>query len=306
MNRKLKLLGVAAAGSLLLSDGELCAAAESANTPLLGISLAPRESSFDVGQRVECILEITNLAPSPVTLPSFSFIEVGKGSPYSVVPLYVGEQILKLTVKRGGNTVPIEPGWRNPSRTSAQYPTEQLLPGGVIRKFFPLTVNPWGPSFYALTNPADYTVSIALDTSACKDERITKGVWVSPPASFRIVDFPVFRTRKSTESPEAYSQARVAFYLTRVDQHHGEYFANVESALETQGAGAALVELMDSPDKPIARRASELLGQIHHRPWVRNPPPLPRAKAEWLEWWRTTGSKLPPRELLGNFYSQFP
>jgi hypothetical protein len=302
MIRQLKLLVTAVTGSLLLSDGGLCASAESVKSPLLGISLAPMETPFDVGQRVECTLEITNLASTPVALPSFSFIEVGERNPYSVVPLYVEEQILRLTVKRGSNTVTIEPKWRNPSRALGQYPTEHLLPGGVIRKCFPLTVNAWGPSFYARTNPADYTVNIALDT-ACKDEQITKGVWVSPPVSFRIVAFPIFRARESSESPEAYAQARVAFYLSR---NQGEYFANVASALQTQGAGAALIELMDSRDKSIAGRASELLRQIHHRLGLRNPPFLPGSKAEWLEWWRTAGSKLPSREFLGNFYSQFP
>ena len=306
MNRELKLFLAAVTGSLLLSEGGLCPSAESVKAPLLGISLASMETPFDVGQRVMCTLEITNLTSTPLALPSFSFIKVDKASPYSVVPLYVEEQILRLTVKRGSNTVPIERGWRNPSKTLRQYPTEQLLPGGVIRKSFPLTVNPWGPSFYALTNPADYTLSIALDTSACKDEQITKGVWVSPPATFRIVDFPAFRTRGSTESPEAYAQARVAFYLTRIIQHQGEYFANVESALQTQGAGAALIELTDSRDKSFAGRASELLCQVHHPLGLRNPPYLPKMKAEWLEWWRTTGSHLPSRELIGNFYSQFP
>jgi hypothetical protein len=306
MIRQLKLLVTAMTGGLLLSDGGLCAPAESVNSPLLGISLAPMKAPFDVGQRVQCTLEITNLTSAPVALPSFSFIKNDKGSPYSVVPLYVEEQILRLTVKHGSNVIPIEPHWRNPSKTPGQYPTEQLLPGSVIRKYFPLTVNPWGPSFYALTNPADYTVTIALDTSACNDGQIAKGVWVSPPVAFRIVDFPAFRTRESTESPEAYAQARVAFYLSRIDQHQGEYFANVEAALQTQGAGAALIELMDSLDKRTAYRASELLRQVHHEPGQPNPPHLPGSKAEWSEWWITTGSKLPTGALLGHFYSQFP
>jgi hypothetical protein len=94
MKRKLKCLLTVATGSLLLSEGGLSQSAENVKTPLLGISIAPTRTQFEAGQRVECVLEITNLNSTPVVLPSFRFIQENKGTPYSVVPLYVEEQIL--------------------------------------------------------------------------------------------------------------------------------------------------------------------------------------------------------------------
>lgn len=96
------------------------------------------------------------------------------------------------------------------------------------------------------------------------------------------------------------------FYLTRIDQGRGEYSANVESLLQAPGVGAALIELTGSRDERIGRRASGLLRQLHHSLGLRNTPQLPQSKDEWLSGWKEVGSRLPVRELLSNFGSQFP
>ncbi len=75
--------------------------------------------------------------------------------------------------------------------------------------------------------------------------------------------------------------------------------------LKTEGSGAALIRLMGSADKRVARRAGELLGLIYESPAQPNPSPRPGSKEEWLTWCKETGSKLPAGKLWSNFDMHF-
>ena len=277
--------------------------AEPESNSLLGITVTPSKSEFEVGERASCGFEITNLTSEAIALPGFRFPNL-KQEAAEVAFFYVKEQILEIAVRQGTNTVAMQPGWQNTSKQAGQYPTEFLEPAHTIRGSLSLTQN-WPPSFFALTNPGIYSVGITLDTRACKDARIPKGVYVSPRAAFGIVPVAEFRAKRPDESLEAYVQARVTFYLKRITQHKGEGFPNVRNIVRTEGAVAALIEVIGSPDKDTADRSLELLNQLHHALGRPNPPPMPESVADWRTWLKETGSRLTPNELWANFDSHY-
>jgi hypothetical protein len=293
----------AGVSSLLLAQTLLSFGAEPAKPPPLGISIIPTETRFEVGQRAACAFEITNLTSETIALPAFD--PVPRKLEDAAAAGYIKAQILKIHVWQGTRTFEMNPEWQTPNEQPPKYGVVLVQPGQAIRESVSLTRN-GHPSFFTLTNPGLYSVSVTLDTQGCKDERIPKGIWTSAPATLRIVPYPDFRARQRGESPEAYAQARAAFYLGRIVQPQGEYFANVWSVLGTEGAGAALIDLMDSREPGIARGAADLLGQIHHREGAPGAQPTPASKADWLRWWQETGSKLAARDLFSNFDSHFP
>jgi hypothetical protein len=301
MKKRLTQIAVISISNLLLAKTLTSLGAESAKPPALGIAITPTQTSFDVGQRANCAFEITNLTSEAIALPAFD--SPGKVEDAGATS-YVKAQILKIHVRQGTNTYAMNPGWQTPPAQPAKYRLVPLPPGHTIREYFSVTGTRY-PPFFTLTNPGLYSVSITLDTQGFKDERIPKGIWTSAPATFRIVPYPDFRARQSGESAEAYAQARVAFYLGRIVQHQGEYFRNVGSVLDTEGSGAALIELMDSKEPGIGGEALGLLGQIHHRLGALGPQQTPASKADWMRWWEETGANLSARVLFSNFDSHF-
>lgn len=153
-----------------------------------------------------------------------------------------------------------------------------------------------------LTEPGEYTLTVTLDTTAVQGEKILKGRFNSSVARFRIVPIATFRKQGANESARDYATAWVAFYLHRIEEHKGEYFPNVRNMLSVQDAVPALIDALDSKDNQLAKRAEMILAGIHHR-GSNHEPPLPRSKAEWLDWWQGEGVRLSANKLWSNFDS---
>jgi hypothetical protein len=289
--------------SLLLVNALPCLGAQPGGPSGVGISIAPTKASFDMGERATFVLEITNMTAGAVVLPVFD--AAGKVEDEKILR-YLKAHLLEIEVRHGTNVLAMNTGWDRSAMPAEgmKYHSVSLEARTAIRDNFSLTRN-WHPSFFTITNPGEYTASVTFDTRSCREEGILKGVWNSPPATFRIVPFPEFRPRAQNESPEDYAQARANFYLKRIVQHQGEYFANVGSILRAEASGAALIGLMDSPERDVAVEALSLLRQIHHRLGAAGPQSTPASKADWMTWWKETGSRIPAQELLANFDSHF-
>ncbi|MHC5056499.1 MAG: hypothetical protein ACYTKD_17520 [Planctomycetota bacterium] len=268
----------------------------------LHISVRTGRPGYEVDQRTDHTLIVANESPKVLALPSFRFMNVKGMDPEFA--FYVKEQILRIQVRRGSEVFPINEGWLVPPETPGQFPTVDLAPGETMRVPFSLT-RQWYPSFYSLTAPGTYTVSVALDTTRSDNPRLLKGRFVSRPATFRIIPVGEFRARKAGESQQVYARARVAFYLERIAGHDGEHFPNVISILKTEGGVPALIEALDPGDDESARLARSILGQIHHPLGTPDPPAPPTSQDEWMKWWQTEGKRLPSRQLWGNFDSHY-
>ena len=290
--------------ALLAAGGMACIGAGSEDDSPIGITLKPVKGEFEVGESAGFDFGITNLTSQAVTLPSFHFVNIMMED--ANVIFYVREGMLKISVWQGTNKVPMNTNWLNLPVQNEPYPTVILKPTDTIHQTFTITGGLVPNRFFTLTNPGLYTVSITMDTTTCKDNKIPKGVFVSPGAKFRIVSLPIFRAKRSDESPEIYAQAKVTFYLKRISQNTGEYFYNVSEIARSNEAVAALTELLGSPDKEVAGQSSVLLAQFYEPLDGRtNHPPLPKAVEEWRTWAKETGSRLTPGQLFGNFDSHF-
>jgi len=289
--------------TLFAAQGLVCGGTELEADSLLGVAVAPGKAEFEVGERGFCSFAITNRTSHPMALPSFRFLNLKQED--AEVAFYVKRRILKIDVWQGTNAVAMKPGWQNAPEESSQYPTSWLQPTQTVGSGFSLTRN-WYPSFFALTNPGLYTVSLTLDTTTCKDVQIPKGVYVSRRAAFQIVPVAEFRARHPDELLGSYTQAKTTFYLKRIINHTGEYFPNVSQIVRCEGALAALIELTGSLDKEVATHSLALLGALHHALGRPSPPAVPGSVEEWQTWLEETGSKLTPQELWVNFDSHYP
>lgn len=268
----------------------------------LNISIRTGRPEFEVNQRTDHTLIIKNQSSQVVTLPSFRFLNIKQEDPE--IAFYLKEQILRMQVRRGTDTVPIHKDWLIPPEKSRQFPTVDLQPGETILEPFSLTRRRY-PSFYSLTTPGVYSITVTLDTTRVSNSKILKGKFTSQPAKFEIIPVGTFREKKPNELQDDYTEVKVAFYLRRIAKHDGEYFPNVWNILETKEGVPALIEALDSEDDESARLARSLLGQIYHHGGRPNPPALPNSQNDWMEWWKREGKKLSPKKLWSNFDSHY-
>lgn len=276
-----------------------------ADTPLVNISVKVGRSRFEVGERTGHTLMISNQsADETISVPSFRFLNVKQEDPE--IAFYLKEQVLRLQVTVGTNAVPIHQEWLIVPERATEFPSVELRPGESVATQFSLTRR-WYPSFYALTNPGTYAVSVILDTTKTTNPKVLKGVFVSAPAEFEIIPVPTFRARGAGETKADYGQERVAFYLKRIMEHTGEYFPNVGNIVRTEDGVPALIELMEAGDPEIRSQAVSLLKQFHHAEDGRSDhPALPGSSLQaWREWWQTTGSKLSTEQVWHNFDSRY-
>ena len=117
-----------------------------------------------------------------------------------------------MQVRHGTDTVPIHKDWLAPPEKSRQFPTVELQPGDTILEPFSLTRR-WNPSFYSLTSPGVYTLTVTLDTTGVSNNKILKGRFTSQPAKFKIIPVGTFREKKPNESQHDYAEVKVAFAL---------------------------------------------------------------------------------------------
>ncbi|MGD0900489.1 MAG: hypothetical protein ABR915_21870 [Thermoguttaceae bacterium] len=272
----------------------------SAEEPPLTLRVESTRAQWEVNERTGHVLKITNQSSRPVTLPSFRFLNVKQEDPE--VGFYIQEHVLQMQVVRGTAPVQINEGWQRHPEKPRQFPTVELQPKETLSVAFSLT-----PGFYSLTEPGEYALTVILNTMQTQSDKILKGRFESPPARFRIVPVASFRAQGPDESPDDYAKACVAFYLHRIEERKGEYFPNVAKMLSARNAVPALIETLDSKDNRLADGAEAILGEIHHRLDTKEkPPPLPRSKADWLQWWKNEGTKLSAKELWSNFDSHYP
>ena len=257
---------------------------------------------YEVNERTEHTLTVKNESSRALTLPSFRFLN-RKGED-SEVAFYVKEQILHIQVARDNKVIPIKEHWRTPPEKPSDFPTIHLGSGESVSISFSLTLQ-WFPSFYDLTEPGYYTVTVTLDTSRIETDRTVRGVFSSSPSTFRIIPVPTFRMKELNESQGDFVRAKVVFYLDRIEKREGEYFPNVSNILHTQGAVPALIQLLDVSNDGIARHARAILGQIHHRGYPSQTQALPATKEEWEAWWQKEAGNLTPQELWSNFGSHY-
>ena len=270
--------------------------------PAVIISGRTEKPEYEVGQRTSHGLTITNRSSKPVTLPSFRFLNAKQED--AEIAFYVQQHVLEIQVTRGKDPVAVNKDLQAPAKEVQPFATVELPPGQSISAGFSLTRN-WYPSFFSLTEPGEYNMTVTLDTTKLADEKILKGRFSSAPVAFRIVPVAAFREKRAGESQGDYAKAKVVFYLDRIAQHKGEYFPNVGSILRTPEAVPALIETLDSKDAARASQAGVLLGQVHHGRGTPHPPTLPESKEAWRKWWETEGAKLPVPTLWSNFDSYY-
>ncbi len=280
----------------------LCLTAYSSDNPPLTISVESGNTEWEVGARTSHTLKITNRSSTTLTIPSFRFLNT-KGEDAEIA-LYVKEQILQMHVVRGSVPVQINKDWQTVPEKPRSFETVEIRPDETISVSFSLT-RQWHPSFFSLTKPGEYVVTMTLDTTQVKSDNVLKGRFVSTPAVFRIIPVTIFRSKETHESHLDYAKAKVVFYLDRIENRKGEYFPNVKNILDTQDAVPALIEILDSKDDANARRAQTILEQIHHPLGNKEPPDLPNSKNGWAAWWRINGDSMPPRKLWANFDSHY-
>lgn len=273
-----------------------------AGDPAFGVTVAPAKSEFEVGESMGCRYDITNLSDDDVAFPAPFFRTKNPGA--LKTEFYLQEKILRFDIQEGTNSLVMNSGWLLTSAPGRSYPTVMLHPSDVISEYI-YFMRYRASSMFTLTNPGNYTVGATLDTRACKDPQIPKGVYASPRVSFKIVPCPEFRLTVPSESPEAFANARISFYFDRLKQNKGESNHNVYKIFCTEGVVGILVELTESTDKATANRARSLLSQIHHREGIPNPPSVPQSLEVWRMWSKETGSKLTKEELLANFDSYY-
>ena len=273
-----------------------------AEQPPVIISGKTEKPEYEVGQRTSHGLTITNRSSKPVTLPSFRFLNIKQED--AEMAFYIQQHVLEIQVTRGKDPVAVDKVWQAPAKEARPFPTVELPPGQSISAGFSLTRR-WYPSFFSLTEPGEYNVTVTLDTTKLADEKILKGRFLSAPVAFRIVPIATFREKGSGESQVDYAKAKVAFYLDRIAQRKGEYFPNVGNLLRTPEAIPALIEILDSKDAARAQQAGVLLGQVHHNCGTPHPPALPDSKEAWRKWWETEEAKLPAATLWSNFDSYY-
>ena len=268
----------------------------------LNISIRIERPEFEVNQRTDHTLVIKNQSSQAATLPSFRFLNIKQED--AEIAFYLKEQILRMQLMRGTDTVPLKEDWLVPQEKSGQYPTVDLQPGETILVPFSLTRH-WYPSFYSLTTPDEYTLTVTLDTTGVSNSKILKGKFTSQSAKFRISPVGTFREKKPDESQHDYAKVKVAFYFRRIAKHDGEYFTNVWNILQTKECVPALLEALDSQDDESVRLARSLLGQIHHHEGRSGSSALPISKTEWMEWWQREEQEPTPKTLWSNFDSHY-
>ncbi|MBI5393966.1 MAG: hypothetical protein HZA91_01580 [Verrucomicrobia bacterium] len=281
-----------------------CAGRAETNDSPLSISVKAAKSDFEVGERTWHAVVVSNRSAQVVAIPSFGFLNIKQEDPYA--SFYVRQKILRLEVKCGGKIIPMGSGWSRSSTEAPDFPTVELRPGETAGVGFSLTRR-WFPCFYTLTNAGLYTLTVALDTTAVRNDKMVKGVFTSPPTEFRIIPWPTFREQRLDESCDDYAEEKATFYLKRIVSYKGEFYPNVDAILRTQGSVPALIRILASSDKELAGQARSLLGGIHY-PSGRPPPhpPRPSSIEQWKEWWQTTGVKMSVKEFWSNFDSHFP
>ena len=177
---------------MLLSFPLLWAAAEE---PPLGLRVEADRPQWEVNERTGHVLKITNQSSRPVTVPSFRFMN-GKGEDQEIA-FYLDEHVLKMQVMHGAAPVAINAGWQTHPEKPRQFPTVELRPNDTLSVPFSLTAGCY-PSFYSLTEPGEYTLTVILDTTGTRNDKILKGRFVSPPVRFRILPIATFRTPGAT------------------------------------------------------------------------------------------------------------
>jgi len=293
---------------------------------------------FEVDARTSHMLILSNSSSKVLTVPKLSpnFLRGKEEDP--VIEFYVKEHILKIEVSDGSRAVPIKTEWEVPQTNPRDFPTQDLKPGEATGVSFSLT-RKWYPSFFSLTAPGTYTVTVTLDTRQVHNPSIFKGLIVSEPCCFKIVPVPVFRPRNSTKSANSYARERITFFLRRIIEGKGEYFPNVEQIINTEEGIPVLIDLTDNEDAQIATTAKQHLvkfcqheavddliasrqigdtnavAHIEESLRLRFPKrypigqpidvTIPDSKEAWHEWWIKTGSKLSTKEIWQNFCSHW-
>jgi len=269
--------------------------------PLI-LSIDAGKAEWEIGERTLHRLKITNRSSAKVSIPNFHFLNIKTED--AEIAFYTKEQILQLHVSRGSTPIRINKEWQQVSEKPRLFKVVDIQPGETLSVPFSLTRRCY-PSFYSLTEPGEYAVTVTLDTSRTGNNDVLKGHFVSAPAIFRILPVTAFRNQEPHESQIHYAKTKAAFYLERIKDNRGEYFSNVGNILDTPDAVPALIEMLDSKDQETLRAARSILEKIiQHQENVKQPM-LPTTKKQWEEWWRVEGTKIPPQKLWSNFDSHF-
>ena len=178
-------------GPMLLSVTFLSACAE---RPPLAVCVEASQSQWEVNERTHHVLKITNQSSKPVTLPSVTFLH-SKGEDLAVA-FYVTEHVLMMQVTRDTVPVAMNTSLKVIGERPTQFQTVELQPRETISIPFSLT-RQWYPSFYSLTEPGKYTLTVTLDTTGTQNNKILKGRFASPPVKFRIVPIAAFRAKEN-------------------------------------------------------------------------------------------------------------
>jgi len=270
--------------------------------PLVNISINVGKSQFEVYEETDHTLVISNQSSEVLSLPNLpEVLNATKGNPE--IARYL--QFLRMQVTIGTNVIPIHQRWLTVPDRAKEIQTVELRPGECMSEHFSLTGG-CNPSFYSLTNPGVYAVSVTLDTTKATSPKILKGVFVSAPTEFEIIPVPTFRAKKAEETKADYARERVVFYLKRIRGNTGVYFSNVYNIVKTDDGVPALIELMEVGDPGVRSEAESLLKQIHHpEDGHSEHPALPTSRQAWHEWWQKAGCKLSTADVWHNFDSHY-
>ena len=258
---------------------------------------------FELGERTSCTFGIVNRSSKALTVPDISLVS-GKGETYPQGMLRcLQHQVLKIVVTRDGQPIETHDVVNRPPTQNQPLPTKQLQPGRHIGATFELSGNLL-PHFFSIDRPGKYEVSVVLDTTKSPGKQLWRGRTAAAGTSFVVTEFPTFAAKKTEENDVQYAEAKVRFYLTRIAEHKGLFYKNVDQIFKTKEGVAALVSTLDSKNREESREAEEILQRLYAPLGSdRDRRSFPQSRETWMQWWRTRGSKMSYQELWHNFDS---
>ena len=266
----------------------------------LRVSVRMTKSSYEVGEKIECHLELRNTSSNAIEMPDIGRM-VGKGNHIAqglLSALKLG--VVQIGLTRDGAEVQIGEKWRPRGKPKADMPSTTLEPGD-LKRIRIFVSSPYYYKLFSIDEPGNYVLRITCPTS--NDE--SRGALVAS-VSFPVTGRPVFRERRPDETPASYAVQKVDFYVTRILGRKGRYFANVWQIISTPEGVPALIALLESKDKKKASKSWLILTRI--RSPLSNESDkreLPKDKIFWESWWSEAGSRLSPQELFHNFDSHW-
>ena len=281
---------------VLATVGHGTARGDSAQIKLV---LKTDKEKYELGEWIQCGLEIKNVSKVAVVVPDVTYA-VGKPHVPEGVLIALSAGRLELQVSGDGKPIEIVTRWNGTAGVDNPRPTAQLQPGECLTTSFYLSW-PYNPKLCSIEHPGDYRVQLDFHVDGQAAQKP-----LTASTRFAVVAVPGFREKNPAETDEDYSRHKVGFFLTRITERKGRYFANVWEVIRTSQGMPALIQHLDAGSPERAAVARTILTQIRYAGDHSSPEQQKdENSAAWREWWAKHGAKLSTREMWERFDSNY-